>query len=60
MCQYTKKTIGNTKKKKSSNLGIFNILQYYFQCLQFFWCCLWCLPSLPNIGFVDIAFLHTL
>jgi hypothetical protein len=32
MCQCTRKTKGKTKKIKSSILGIFNILQYYFQC----------------------------
>ncbi len=47
-------------KKKTSILGIFNILQYYSQCPQLSWCCLWCLPSLPNAHFVDIAVLHSL
>jgi hypothetical protein len=48
------------KNKKSSILGIFNILQYYFQCPQLSWCFLRCLPSLPNTHFVNIAILHNL
>jgi len=48
------------QKKKVSILGIFNILQYYFQCPQLSWCCLGCLPSLPNTNFVDIVVLHSL
>jgi hypothetical protein len=60
MCQCTRKTIGKTKKK-SSILGIFNILQYYFQCPQLSWCCVWCLQSLLNTHFVQAIFIkiHT-